>query len=459
MLSSRPVQLPTDGVYFPTKTPSRGLKNRVENAHAMGGVAMTTNAKGGKHAILAPKTPFQPSSAQPHRLVGKDQKIILTTKRALGDKTPLPNRFGNNVFLQTPLPGLSKMNKLTQDAGRATEFGGGTPDSVQRPSSLRKHIKQPRNSGKFETPANKGNHWDISDGDIEVLETQPEVEEDSLDDLDELEYGPPNTLDLPYEPPFDFKLPDYKEVGKTLRHLAFSVYQDDVPAPPEPDIQASDLKVNDWDMLSLPALESDDPFDLARRQIAESAKPTIASRTVPTVRSARPTATKPPVAPVRTTIRTATTTATTKPSVTRPASRGQRAPSVASVKSAPSRAAGVIQKTSTVTTTRMGLSLATRTITAPSSAKHPMPATAVLKKIAPSKSTVTPSVRPTARPVAAQRPHTSTAVTSTMKSRTGAFSSAGIRTVKPAAAVPSRDEIVFLLDSDEIDDFDFKFDI
>jgi hypothetical protein len=161
------------------------------------------------------------------------------------------------------------MNKLTQDA---TEFGGGTPDSVQRPSSLRKHIKQPRNSGKFETPANKGNHWDISDGEIEVLETQPEVEEDNLDDLDELEYGPPNTLgtlqllipafcpefnffkDLPYEPPFDFKLPDYKEVGKTLRHLAFSVYQDDVPAPPEHDIPASDLEVNNWNMMSLPEL-------------------------------------------------------------------------------------------------------------------------------------------------------------------------------------------------------------
>lgn len=62
MLSSRPVQLPTDGAYFPAKTPGRALKNRAENAHAG---AATINGKG-KHATATafPKTPFQAASAR-----------------------------------------------------------------------------------------------------------------------------------------------------------------------------------------------------------------------------------------------------------------------------------------------------------------------------------------------------------------------------------------------------------
>ncbi|KAF8953995.1 hypothetical protein BDZ97DRAFT_552337 [Flammula alnicola] len=145
MLNSRPVQLATDGAYFPTKTPGRGLKNRIENAHAGGGVAVTVNGKG-KNVNVAPRTPFQPASVQPHKF--KDQKTVLTTIiRPLGDKTPLPNRLGNVLF-QTPLPGMSKLSKLGQFAENGYEGEGGTPDSVQRPSSMRKHIKHPRNSGK-----------------------------------------------------------------------------------------------------------------------------------------------------------------------------------------------------------------------------------------------------------------------------------------------------------------------
>lgn len=119
------------------------------------------------------------------------QRILLTTGRPLGDKTPLPNRFGHALF-QTPLPGLSKL-------GSGVEAGN-TPDSLQRPSSMRKHIKQPRNSvGKvFETPVNNGNHWDTSDGDIVLAAAQqPEtIVEDAGDDMDEVEYGPPNTLGM-----------------------------------------------------------------------------------------------------------------------------------------------------------------------------------------------------------------------------------------------------------------------
>ncbi len=82
-------------------------------------------------------------------------------------------------------------------AGGDRGEGGGTPDSAQRPSSLRKHPKHPRNSGagRFETPVNSGRHWDASDGEIvlpEVVQETDAVAEDN--DTDEVEYGAPNTL-------------------------------------------------------------------------------------------------------------------------------------------------------------------------------------------------------------------------------------------------------------------------
>lgn len=101
----------------------------------------------------------------------------------------MPNRIGTILF-KTPLPGAVKPSKLKGEEN-------GTPGSGQRPSSMRKHIKHPRISGKaLETPTNNGNHWDVSDGDI-VLESQALQQETILeqeDDLDEVEYGPPNTL-------------------------------------------------------------------------------------------------------------------------------------------------------------------------------------------------------------------------------------------------------------------------
>lgn len=100
----------------------------------------------------------------------------------------MPNRIGTVLF-KTPLPGATKPSKL-----KGEENG-----SEQRPSSMRKHIKHPRMSGKaLETPMNTGNHWDISDGDI-VLEATPQLQEPILeqeDDQDEVEYGPPNTLGM-----------------------------------------------------------------------------------------------------------------------------------------------------------------------------------------------------------------------------------------------------------------------
>jgi hypothetical protein len=132
---------------------------------------------------------------EPERLFKGQKTVLSTITRPLGDKTPLPNRLANTLF-QTPLPRINKPSKLNDDGGKEE---GGTPDSIQRPSSMRKHLKQPRNSGKkFETPVNNGNHWDVSDGDIVLLDAQavPEPIVEGEDDLDEVEYGAPNTLGM-----------------------------------------------------------------------------------------------------------------------------------------------------------------------------------------------------------------------------------------------------------------------
>ncbi|KAF8149410.1 hypothetical protein B0H34DRAFT_679211 [Crassisporium funariophilum] len=277
MLSSRPVQLTTDGSYFPAKTPGRGLANRIENAHAG---AMTMNPKG-KNANAVPRTPFQPSSVQPQRLF-KDQKPILATSRLLVDKTPLPNR---TFLFQTPGPQKanlkpSKLALVDQGVVNLTTNDDGTPDSVQRPSSMRKHIKQPRGSIKsFETPMNQGNHWDVSDGDIVLPSDMQAVVQETIledDDFDEIEYMAPNTLDLPYQPPFDFELPDYKVVGKTLRDLAYSCPYDDSPSPVDLEFAVSDLEKTTWDMLTLPPLDlDDDPFHQARLESKLAAAKTL----------------------------------------------------------------------------------------------------------------------------------------------------------------------------------------
>jgi len=132
--------------------------------------------------------------------------LTATTTRLLADKTPLPNRIGAILF-QTPLPQKqnvkpSKLVFVDPDAIKQTKSmkngGGKTPDSVQRPSSMRKHVKHPHSATQnFETPMNRGNHWDISDGDIVLpADMQPSLQDaiTDNDDLDEIEYMAPNTL-------------------------------------------------------------------------------------------------------------------------------------------------------------------------------------------------------------------------------------------------------------------------
>lgn len=170
--------------------------------------------------------------------------------RPLGDKTPFPNRIANRAA--HPSDG-SKVDTTLLDGNI-------------RPTSTRKHDRLPRSVSKtFETPVTGGNHWDVSDVDIEVGEvaaTQTFEEEDS----DEIEYMPPkvegefcgsSSLNRPtfmpdalYEPPFE--LPNYREVGKTLMALIRSFPLDDTP-PSVPLFSNVELE-GIPDVLSLPSI-------------------------------------------------------------------------------------------------------------------------------------------------------------------------------------------------------------
>ena len=165
-----------------------------------------------------------------HKMV-KDQKPG-TTARVLADKTPLPNRIGTTPF-QTPFPQKKDF--------KSSKLAFIDPDTLNQTKSVENGLES--------------------------------------DDFDEIEFMAPNTLgktrpfhciflysfylgylyltkiDLPYQPPFDFELPDYKVLGKSLRNLAHSCPYDDSPSPPEElDIVISDNAISSWDMLKLPPL-------------------------------------------------------------------------------------------------------------------------------------------------------------------------------------------------------------
>ncbi|KAF8233368.1 hypothetical protein L208DRAFT_1395830 [Tricholoma matsutake] len=293
MLSSRIVPLNVDAQNYPYKTPGR-LKSRTENAI----YPITLNGK----SKDVSKTPFRPPTLQNDKAQGKP--VIITTRpavRPLGDKTPFPNRIGTHQQFQTPLQQTSTFSALSfQEPDTLLQFGK-TPDSLLRPSSLRKHVRAPRSGSKnFETPPNNGNHWDISDSSIIVPEAQVQETTTTVeDDCDEIEYMPPNTLDLPYQPPFDFELPTYKDVGKSLLKLAHSYPYDEDDSPAvEITIDEEAVEVTTWKMFALPELDNnDDPFHepiAVQKKSAESyVHPSIPSKMSWNSRAAtKPTKTK-----------------------------------------------------------------------------------------------------------------------------------------------------------------------
>lgn len=185
MLGTRPTAVLLDGDRRNiTKTPGRALakpRNALQE-NACRDVPMTVNAKGKR---IVHNTPLPLKTLQTDRVLknapGKQTQVSKLREtpliRPLGDKTPFPNRIANRVV--PPLSG-SKITNPTL-----------LLDGSLRTSSTRKHDRLPRSASKtFETPVTSGNHWDVSDIDIEIggVVANQSLEEE---DYDEVEYMPP----------------------------------------------------------------------------------------------------------------------------------------------------------------------------------------------------------------------------------------------------------------------------
>ncbi|KAJ7031032.1 hypothetical protein C8F04DRAFT_1263303 [Mycena alexandri] len=224
--------------------------------------------------------------------------------RPLVDETPFPNRVAIASKFNTPLPDKHKLAQLLLEANKTNALYANpteVPDSAaRRASSARAHVRAPRlsaNNNSFETPLFNGKPWDVSEAEIappEAVAAPSEALES--EDYDEIEYMPPQSVDA-YAPPFDFPLPEYSTVGKTLLGLAHSYsYDDTACAEIEPAVE-SGL----WSMLMLPDLcmplsvfnqrhsnpviVTDDPF-LEGTEIKiqpESLRPPVSSDSRPTV--------------------------------------------------------------------------------------------------------------------------------------------------------------------------------
>ncbi|KAJ7633435.1 hypothetical protein DFH06DRAFT_1479671 [Mycena polygramma] len=287
MLSSRPTDIRLQAY---AKTPGR------ENAQADRRLMMTGHGK-----QKQTQNPLGPQSVQPTRtkslLVPGTEKTT-TKSRPLGDKTPFPNRPAN--AFTTPLPGDSKLARLVLNPAQTQNTSGTTPASVARPSSARTHARAPRMSGsaskstlfdnmnpshgqpldtlQFQTPATNGRPWDVSPlapSPIALPAPAPEPE----DDFDEIEYMPPKVdfFETEWVPPFDFALPDYAEVGRTLRAGACAYPVDDEPVgTDEWEVQGE----CGWEMpvVQLATLESDDPFHDPFHVISQAPAPAPSKR-------------------------------------------------------------------------------------------------------------------------------------------------------------------------------------
>ncbi|KAH6906533.1 hypothetical protein BKA70DRAFT_410675 [Coprinopsis sp. MPI-PUGE-AT-0042] len=294
MLSSRPIHHALDGPHYPTKTPIR-LKNRAENA------GVKTVGPKGKGIILGtPAAGLKGGFAT----TGKSRPFL--------DKTPFPNRQQPNYGGGEGKDSLGKLPKLVL---LETAPHAATPD-IQRPSSTRKHPRLPHSADKnFKTPANKGNHWDVPDLDLELPEAQVEQESVPQDDFDEIEYMAPNTLDLPYQPPFDFELPDYKVLGQAFRKAIFSpLAEDRNPVFEDPAV----VEVPPMASLPLKEIDDDDPFKKPMPKAAVGPKPLQSRAPI-----RRPMSTVPPTT---STLRTRTTRPATSMAVKAPTASGARVP-------------------------------------------------------------------------------------------------------------------------------------
>ncbi|KAG1871311.1 hypothetical protein DFJ58DRAFT_763289 [Suillus subalutaceus] len=405
MISSRPIGIAFEGDYRNlTKTPgNRMLKSRSALQENVGRhVPVTVDGKAKKAALS--QTPFHLNTLQPQKILkGHDgttkskgkEPVILAPSRPLGDKTPFPNRIVNHA---TPL----QMTKPIFDV---------TPGALLRPSSARKHIRLPRSASKsFQTPLTGGNHWDVSDIDInpEVIAAPSQSVEE--EDYDEIEYMPPKLPELPYESPFE--LPDYKEVGRTLLALTHSYPIDDIPTHltiTEFTAAESDDKFFALDDLSLPHIDDDSPFSPANP--APKPVPEVTRALPPSKNTTRPTQTT-----TSRTIRAASTVAHSTPADTsRPRSGPQTVSRPAVTRLGMTTSKPPARPTSSATVVR-GHPSRTPSTRAPSTTVSRAPSTTVMTRTRPASALAT-GTKPQAGPASGKlgtQPRASAHVKSSM---------------------------------------------
>ncbi|KAI0355791.1 hypothetical protein OH77DRAFT_1424747 [Trametes cingulata] len=441
MLSTRPIAVNADAdaatqPVLNTKTPGRkGFKNRA---------ALQENAiHSGAKTVLSKKnvlhTPFRPGTAH-----GKKPLVSVSVTRPLMDKTPFPNRVAPGGLGTSKTPGMkgTKLSKLSLLVPEPEQPELLSPDvaPLLRPSSTRKSLRG-RLSGTFKTPVTKGDHWNVSPGDMGMgvgmeLAGGPAVQatEESVpveDEDDEIEYMPPTAIERPYEPPFD--LPDYSSIGKTVFALGHAPLLDDTldvyygaDIETQLDVKeivaaaGSELRVDD---LEREELEDDSPFPAkpkappppavnkapAGRTVSSSTRP-IPSRTVTTA----------PTSPPQAQPRPATAIPQSRPaSRTTPSSGSAPAPGPAPTRTSVLRAAKAAAASNSATTPHP-----TRPTPAASAGARPA-STAPPRRPATSAATT----RPVARSVSA------TVAAPTVKASTSA-AAAGVR-ARPAAAGPA----------------------
>ncbi|TFY59339.1 hypothetical protein EVG20_g7830 [Dentipellis fragilis] len=465
MLSSRPVSLNFDGGHpIATKTPGRALlKGRKENAVHPG--ARTVNVKSYKASMQTPminkSVPEQTIPRPQTQLVkGKATAVTTTVNRPLLDKTPFPNRHRRIEDAFTPAP--AKLGAPALDGDLLS-----VPlDGALRPSSTRKSIRGRRSSGPhFETPVTNGNHWDVSEGEIEVAGVEAVKEEEAeVEDFDEIEYMPPTAIEPPYEPPFE--MPDYKVAGKLLFELMHSHQYDDrndlywaaereVVDPGLLNATGFAPSTSEWERLPLAELETDDPFAAGMPPASTAASSSKHSVGSLSKRS------HPIAAPARTTAKPTTSVRpTTRPPLTRAATTTalptkNRSASVTSMsKLAPTTAKPKASAPVPLRSARPTSRPPTAGSAAAATTKRPATSTAMRPPEVPVAS------RPRAATTATRRPP-STSVSRPGSTRPPTSTGSRFSKAKPASLAArdkDADDLILTFDG-KGGDVDFKFDV
>ncbi|KAI0058108.1 hypothetical protein BV25DRAFT_1994533 [Artomyces pyxidatus] len=403
MLTSRPVSFTADGPVNHAKTPGRALqKNRgalQENALHHG--ARTTNVKSFKASF---QTPLRDESMKPQKLFQGTQPLKgggpATLSRPLLDKTPFPNRQLKAV---TPIPSNKKAGMLPAMDQHLTVA---TPGHLLRPSSTRKSVRARRSSGpNFETPITNGNHWDVSDMEIEVPAVDEVQEEQAeTEDYDEIEYMPPTAIERPYEPAFE--MPDYTVVGAQLFKLMHSHTYDDAndlyfaadkERMDEGLLESTGFSTSPshWKYFKLPELDDDSPFGRAIAGPMPSTKPKSSSTNFP-----------PSAAPHA---RTATVVKAPLPSISSRSVSTSRPPTRSvPLSRAPSTATSTVRGSNVTTSGRAALARTSRPATALARAPVPSRTTAPSSRQVVQRPATSASVRTVKTTVPSSRPTTST---------------------------------------------------